>query len=178
MARLSSAPSLYQQTDQPHRRNRHEKNKSEKNTISTLVTMRERKKGVREVIEKCLTYAQNHPVSDQNNGFNSLSELVLVCLECSEESNRNKERDEGNLMRSRSSNNEDHDEGANDEREEGECEGESAEEYEQRLEDERGQRAWLSSLLTAYPETFMAILDILGESDRYGGKDRDRDRGR
>ena len=162
MARLSSAPSLYQQTDQPHRRNRHEKNKTEKNTISTLVTMRERKKGVREVLEKCLTYAQNHPVSDQNNGFNSLSELVLVCLECSEESNRNKERDEDNLMRSRSSNNEDQDEGTACERVK-EGERESAEEYEQRLEDERGQRAWLSSLLTAYPETFMAILDILGE---------------
>ena len=163
MARLSSAPSLYQQTDQPYRRNRHEKNKTEKNTISTLVTMRERKKGVREVIEKCLTYAQNHQASEQNSGFNSLSELVLVCLECTEESNRNKERDDSRLMRSRSSNNEDNDEGTCSGREEGESERESAEEYEQRLENERGQRAWLSSLLTAYPETFMAILDILGE---------------
>lgn len=145
-SRMYSAPSLYRQTPLSSTKSRNEKNKFDKNNTSMLVTMRERKKGVRDSIEKCLIHVEKYPVAEQGGGFNSLSELVVVCLESLEEMK---------VMQgcggSSSSNN--HREGEEEENR-----------LDQYLERQNDHRAWLITLLCAYPETFHAILDIIGET--------------
>lgn len=109
-----------------------------------LVTMRERKKGVRDSIEKCLIHVEKCPPIDQGSGFNSLSELVIVCLESLEEMK---------VMQRCGGSNNNHREGEEEEHR-----------LDQYLERQNDHRAWLVTLLCTYPETFHAILDIIGES--------------
>jgi hypothetical protein len=144
---MYSAPSLYRQTPLSSTKSRNEKNKFDKNNTSMLVTMRERKKGVRDSIEKCLIHVEKYPVAEQGGGFNSLSELVIVCLESLEEMK---------VMQGCCSSNNNHREGEEEEHR-----------LDQYLERQNDHRAWLVTLLCAYPETFHAILDIIGERRFY-----------
>lgn len=154
---MYSAPSQYRQAPLSSTKSRNEKNKFDKNNTSMLVTMRERKKGVRDSIEKCLIHVEKHPVAEQGGGFNSLSELVVVCLESLEEMK---------VMQGCGSSNNNHREG-----------GEEEHRLDQYLERQNDHRAWLVTLLCAYPETFHAILDIIGES-RVHHTDQSRNPGR
>ena len=155
-----------------------EKSKHEKHIIASLVTLRARKKGMRENLEKCLKYCEKVPSSSSHkNGFKSLSELVLACLESVEDNISKKFVDYNNSSYNNNNINNNHIDDNNDNnnnnnnnnnRENLEVDDKVKNNYyddisDQRLIEETNQRAWLGSLLISHPETFLAILDILGK---------------
>lgn len=157
-----------------NKRNQLEKNRREKNIISSLVTLRERKKGMRETVERCLRVCERGDTGDQQNGTSSLSELVFVCLESIEE---NRTEVEQRRTRTQNLKVQSDDSASNNGSDAGSTNQSSGNDHSKRSgtpdigkerglesdEREREHRAWLSSQLMAHPETFLAILDILGE---------------
>ena len=167
-----------------------EKSKHERNVIASLITLRARKKGMKEILEKSLKYCERfqNSSSSQKNGFKSLSELVLACLESVEDNISKKfvDNNYNNNNNNNSDNNDDNDNNHsnnysnndndktrrynnNNNRENLETKYNNNknnhfdEISDQRHIDETNQRAWLGSLLISYPETFSAIIDILGK---------------
>ena len=197
----------------------HEKNQNDKNMTASLVMLRSKKKGMKDIIEKCLKYCERvNSSSSQNNGFKSLSELVLTCLEFIEDSisnrideennakyyhrksnnndtgidnndtnnNYNNSNNNNNNNYNTSNNNNDNNENNNNnsnnnynnynDNNNNNCnqiENQEKDDMEKnrnlddynsynRHRDETEQRAKLGSLLMSHPETFLAILDLLG----------------
>lgn len=62
----------------------------EKKDLSSLVRMRERKKGVREVVQKCMLVARRESTAKQRSESMSFSELVSLCLQSVEDSIKSK----------------------------------------------------------------------------------------
>ena len=188
-----------------------EKSKQERNVIASLITLRSRKKGMKEILEKCLKYCERlqNSSSSQKNGFKSLSELVLACLESVEDniskkfvdnnnnSNNNNDSNKNNNNTDNNHNNDDdnnnndsnnndnnnsnnysnndktrryNNNNNNNNRENLEIKNNNNDKNnnfdeisDQRHMEETNQRAWLGSLLISHPETFLAIIDILGK---------------
>lgn len=65
--------------------------KEEKKDLSSLVMMRERKKGVREVVQKCMRVAKRGSVANQTSVSSPFPELVLLCLKAVEDSTKSEE---------------------------------------------------------------------------------------
>jgi hypothetical protein len=206
---LSATPAFnqHQQPDQYNDRIKsHLKAKEEKKDLSYLVMMRERKKGVRTVFQKCMLVAERGAITKQSPESISLSQLVLLCLQSLEDSMKSGE-DYSQIMRLEKSNedstsdmnndddyrddnhyngyhnhedissnqsglnriennskninryhdNYDHNNDDNDEKKENLTTA-----GEEQLCNEGNRRARLAEKLLEHPETYLAVLDILG----------------
>lgn len=171
--------------------------------------MRERKKGVRKVVQKCMLAAEGGVITTQSSESVSLSQLVLLCLQSLEDSIKSDENysqtmrlEKSNKNGSNNKNNHDnHDNYRDDNHDNGDNNGyydhedissnqsglnhmensskninryhdnyddnDKKKEYhttarEQQLCDERNHIARLAEKLLEHPETYLAVLDILG----------------
>ena len=175
--------------------------------------MRERKKGVRTVVQKCMLAAERGSISRQSSESVSLSQLVLLCLQSLEDSMKSEEN-YAQIMRHEESkkdsanNKNDHDDYCNNNTDDNDDDKSDNHNYEdvsynqnksndmvsesinihtnndnyadsynydnnekkeyhttameEQLCDERNRRARLAENLLEHPETYLAVLDILG----------------